>query len=177
MQIFAISPGWKEKPATESQILEPLYSAPTKGSIGMINKKMPNSKQVYLKLAKASSFGIKTITTIRHMIDANNHAICFIAVSCGARRNTKQIPIPANKYTIGRIAGSAPGVNLRSAICVANISATSESGTAKDDSVSFSFSLSSSMTKSKKITGVAAIKSQSSVFLLVVTPSFFNLDP
>lgn len=73
MQIFASSPGWKEKLPTRSHRRLPLISVPTTGSMGESSSKMPSSTSTYLYWANRSMFFRNTSTSTMQAMPAYSH--------------------------------------------------------------------------------------------------------
>ena len=146
----------------DSQMREPLYSAPMKGRIGKMSRMRPNSRQVYFQRPMRSIEGTRMMVATMSAMPANSQIICLPAVS-GDRRRTKQMPMPHSRKAMGSSAGSALGANLRSAMCATKKLTTRPIGTANELNVSVVLALTSSIKNSSSNTGAAAIKSQSSV--------------
>ncbi len=105
---------------------------------------------------------------------AKSQTICLTAAS-GAKRKTKVIPTPASTNAIGKMAGSAFGVNFLSAKCAAKKATIKAIGTENDETLSCAPSLMSNIAKNTNKIGVAAMSSQSSVVRLLVI--YFFLKP
>ena len=146
----------------DSQMREPLYSAPMKGRIGRMSRMRPNSRHVYFQRPMRSIEGTRMMVATMSAMPANSQMICLPAVS-GDRRRTKQMPMPHSRKAMGSSAGSALGANLRSATCATKKLTTRPIGTANELNVSVVLELTSSIKNSSSNTGAAAIKSQSSV--------------
>lgn len=71
--------------------------------------------------------------------------------------------MPQSRNAMGRIAGSALGANRRSARCATKKLTTKAMGTAKELNVNGVLALTSSIRNSSNNTGVAAMRSHSSV--------------
>ena len=67
-------------------------------------------------------------TTTMHAMPKNSH-ITWLTAKSGARRVTKAMPVPDSAKARGRMAGSAPGANLRTARCAITNAAKMPAGT------------------------------------------------
>ena len=128
MRILASSPGWKEKGPNESQSLEPPCSVPmTMGKSSRITPAMP---MVNLYSASLSTEGTRARVSIMAATETKSQ-ITWPSARSGASLVTKAMPMPESRKTMGRIAGSAPGANLRVATCARANDAVSPMGTAR----------------------------------------------
>ena len=84
----------------------------------------------YLYFFTTSKFLATTSVTTMSAMAANRMTSWLIA-RLGLTRVTKVMPMPDSANTIGKIAGSAPGAKMRTAICAAAKAAKRPSGTAR----------------------------------------------
>ena len=69
-----------------------------------------------------------TSATTMHATPKNSH-MTWLTARSGAKRVTNAIPVPDNANTKGRMAGSAPGANLRTAMWAMMNAAKTPTGT------------------------------------------------
>ena len=131
MQILAISPGWKLKGPSFSQMRLPRISWPRPGIMGESSKMMPSTMNVYLYCERRSMLRTTARVITMHAMPTNSQMIWLTAKS-GARRVTNAMPMPERPNVMGKMAGSAFFARKRVAMCATTNAANRPRGAVSD---------------------------------------------